>query len=460
MRRELKERLRKFRALHLCEVVIKAYEEKFGLFSQSDIEDYMFPERQLADLIKDKDDLALWFFFTCPGDKLIDSRIYYKQLGEFYLKNPNFFRLNDSVFKPDINSLLENVNVRKPDEFSRAIYENSKELIERFNKNPLSILKSNDYEGCVKDIKKFFGYGKEIASLYLIFLKRYGIKTVKNLAPKIDRHFLRISAGCGVFKVKKGMRVDEATKKISELYTEICKENFLDAVILDPATYVIGKRLCSKKNEILCKMDCPLDYYCTKEIPKTNRKDTTLYIERKKANQQVFNFSPERGLWNPNIPVSYWPENIREKFMEHAGVLYRDLKEHKLEVKLVKISDGRKKRALENENPSWYKKLIRWGVIKGSNRYKIVNALEAISKSEDNRFCRHMYKNQSIFRNLIFERLTEGYIFEENNAQPTLFSNENGIPVPPDREVAEYFGVKTDINKKPEILEKDMDIPF
>ena len=139
--------------------------------------------------------------------------------------------------------------------------------------------------------------------------------------------------------------------------------------------------------------------------------------------------------------------------MEHAGVLYKDLKEHKLEVKLVKISDGRKKRALENENPSWYKKLIRWGVIKGSNRYKIVNALEAISKSEDNRFCRHMYKNQSILRELIFERLTEGYIFKEINVQQDLFSNEEGIPVPPDKEVAKYFNVKININKEPEIPE-------
>ena len=89
-----------------------------------------------------------------------------------------------------------------------------------------------------------------------------------------------------------------------------------------------------------------------------------------------------------------------------------------------------------------------------------MNALEAISKSEDNRFCRHIYKNQSILRNLIFERLTEGYIFEESNAQPTLFSNENGIPVPPDREVAEYFGVKTDINKKPEIPKNYSYTPF
>ena len=459
----MRQELKKSKVLHICERVLDAYEQRFGLFSKEGIEKKIFPEKQLAKLIKNKDDLALWFFFTCPGDKRINSIRYYEQLGKFYLKNPDFFNLNkinNSGSESNINSILDSVNITNHSEFLRTIHENSKKLTEKFDGNPLNAIRDNDYDSCVKNLTDFLGYGKEIASLYLVFLSRYGVKKTKNIAPKVDRHLLRISAGCGVFNVKKNLRVDKATKEVSRLYTEVCKKKSIDGTLLDALTYAIGNDLCSKKNEVLCMENCPLDYYCSKQLPKINKKDTTLYIEKKEKTQQFLNFSPKRGLWSPDIPVSYWPKNIREKFMEHAGILYKDLKEHKLEVKLVKISDGRKKRALQNENPSWYKKLIRWGVIKGSNRYKIVNALEAISKGEDNRFCRYMYKNQSILRNLIFERLTEGYIFGESNAQSTLFSNENGIPVPPDREVAEYFGVKTDINKKPEMSENYIDTPF
>ncbi|MBU4492902.1 MAG: hypothetical protein KKA61_00865 [Nanoarchaeota archaeon] len=457
MRRELKEELKKFRALHLCEVVIKAYEEKFGLFSQPDIEDYMFPERQLADLIKDKDDLALWFFFTCPGDKLIDSRRYYKQLGEFYLKNPNFFRLNDSVFKPDINSLLKNVNVANPNEFLRTINENSEDLIKKFKGNPLNTIKEGDYDSCVKNLRNFLGYGKGMASLYLVFLSRYGIKKTKNIAPKVDRHLLRISAGCSVFKVTKNLRVDEATEEVSRIYTEICKEKSFDGTLLDALTYVIGRKLCSKRNEVLCNVDCPLDYYCSKQLPKIDKKSAILCIEKRKNPQLFLSLSPKGRVWNPDIPISYLQEDIIiEKFREHAGELYKDLKEHKQEVILVepdyKRFQGQKLRASANQNPLWYRNLINRNIISRKPREEHLNTLKAISNGSDKEFKRFNYKYHSVWRNLIFERLTECY--------EAVYMGDLKYNQPPDEEVAKYFNVKINVNRKFEVSQKDIDTLF
>ena len=453
MRRELK----KSRVLHICERVLNAYEEKFGLFSQQGIEKEMLPEKQLAELIQNENDLALWFFFACPGDKQIDSMKYYKQLGEFYRKSPNFFKLNEinsSEFDSKIKSILENVNVANPPEFLRTIRENSKKLIEEFEGNPLKAIKNNNYDSCVKNLRNFLGYGKGMASLYLVFLSRYGVKKTKNIAPKVDRHLLRISAGCGVFEVTKNLRVDKATEEVSRIYTEICKENFFDGTLLDALTYVTGRKLCSKRNEFLCKVNCSLDYYCSKQLPKINKKNTTLQIEKKKANQQFLNFSIERGLWSPDIPISYWPENIREKFMDHAGELYKDLKEHKQKVILVepdyKRFLGQKLRVSENKNPWWYRNLIDTNIISHKPREEHLDTLKAISNGLDKEFKRFNYKYHSIWRNFIFERLTESY---EVVCMGDLKYNQ-----PPYKEVVEYFGMNLDNGAK--ISENNIDTLF
>lgn len=445
--------IKKARALHICERVLDAYEEKFGLFSQPGIEKEMFPERQLADLIRDKGDLALWLFFTCPGDKLIDSMKYYKQLGEFYLKNPKFFRLNDLVFNPDIKSLLKNVDVANSNEFSRSINKNSEDLIKKFNGNPLNAIKDNDYSSCVKNLRNFLGYGKGMASLYLVFLSRYGVKQTKNITPKVDRHLLRISAGCGVFKVKRGLRVGKATEEVSRIYTEICKEKSFDGTLLDALTYVIGRKLCSERNGVSCKTNCPLDYYCSKQLPKINKKDATLYI---KKTQLFLNFSTERGLWDPNIPVSYWPENIREIFRDHAKLLYEDLKEHKQEVILVepnyKRFQGQKLRVSTNQNPEWYKNLTNSNTTSYKPRGGHLNSLKSIFRGLDKEFKRYNYKYHSFWRNFIFERLTEGY--------EVVYMGDLKYNQQPNKEVIKYFNVKTDINKEPEVPENYIDTLF
>ncbi len=452
MRQELKWELKKSRVSHICNRVLDAYQEKFGLFSKEGIEKKIFPEKQLAKLIKNENDLALWFFFTCPGDKRINSIRYYEQLGKFYLKNTDFFRLNNPVFKPNITSFLRNVNIANRPEFSRTILENSKKLIENFEGNPLNIIKNNDYDTCVKNLTSFLGYGKEISSLYLVFLSRYGIKKTKNVAPKVDRHLLRISAGCGVFKVTKNLRISKATNEVSKLYTEVCKEKHIDGALLDALTYAIGNDLCSKKDDFLCMTNCPLDYYCNKQLPKINRKNTTLYIEKKEKTQQFLKFGQKNGLWSPDIPISYWPKNIREKFMDHAKVLYIDLQENKYKSVLTQESDGRKKREIETQNPEWYKNLIYSKIVDFKSRRENLKALERIMNGQDKEFKRRLNKNDSSFRDFIFERLTKGY--------ETVYMGDLRYNSQPDEEVIEYFNLKKDINKEPEISENLIDIPF
>ena len=63
--------------------------------------------------------------------------------------------------------------------------------------------------------------------------------------------------------------------------------------------------------------------------------------------------------WDSFSPVKLLPDNIRDLFTEEAGYLFHDLKDNRLEVVLISAPgprfSGHKIRAIQNENPEWYK---------------------------------------------------------------------------------------------------------
>ncbi len=287
------------RAVELCQIVLDAYEKKKGIFSQKDIEKRMLPEKRLVDVIEYKERVAKWFFFTTPGDKLIDSTTYYKQLKEFYLDNPTFFDNrsleNERIFNAQLNNeFLNKVKVAIPLAFGEFTVKNAQKLLADFKGNPLNALTSDDFKQSVKDLKQFMGYGTGESTLYLIFLTRYKIKETKDLAPKVDRHFVKISAGCGVFEAASGLRTDKAAEKLSRLYKKICDEHKFNAVLLDPTVWIIGHDLCSKNNSGVCRLYCPLDDYCDKDLPRITRKARLHKKEYNKRDQLALTLSFER----------------------------------------------------------------------------------------------------------------------------------------------------------------------
>jgi hypothetical protein len=289
--------LNKENAIEVSKAVISAYENKEKLFSHAIIKEIMFPEKQLVSVLP-KEKQALWLFFSCLGDKMVSSEIYYKQFREFYLSNPDFFdsknlKNRNSFVKGLGGEFTKKVQVAIPDDFIHFAASNAKKLANDFNGNPVNALRGNDFKTSVKNLKQFSGYGTGLASLYLIFLNRYDIRKTEGLAPKIDRHFLRISAGCGIAQIEEGSRADSLAEKLSKLYEEVCNENKIDAAYLDAAMWVIGKEVCSKKDAAYCKLLCPIDDYCNKELPKINREDARMYRgknHKSNLNQLLFDF--------------------------------------------------------------------------------------------------------------------------------------------------------------------------
>ena len=125
----------------------------------------------------------------------------------------------------------------------------------------------------------------------------------------------------------------------------------------------------------------------------------------------------KKDNWNPYLPISALPKEIRGYFTEHAKILYEELNYNKLEVVLVPApepyTERNKIRAVLNRPPGWYSEMY---FILGQNRERTLQALERIINSRDGKpkdeHPKRWYKRDVIIRDMIFEHLTKG--FEDN----------------------------------------------
>lgn len=135
--------------------------------------------------------------------------------------------------------------------------------------------------------------------------------------------------------------------------------------------------------------------------------------------------------WNINQPTMLLPEEVRRYYTEDADYLYKDLESNSLEVILIpapiQIHPSHKIRAVQNQNPEWYRELY-WS-IKHFRRDLSLRALDRIRKQEDRAYRVSPFKYDSIYRELIHSRLIKGYVMEN-------------YEVPPNNAVREFFGLK------------------
>lgn len=290
--------INKERAKTLCRVVLDAYEKRRYLFTDSKIERKMCPEKQMIAEIEYEGRKVKWLFFATSTMERKNSEQYFKEFREFYLENPCFFDKENLKKLSQIDSrdeemglshkIKEHINLGLYLEPVRRWIFNAKKLLSDFEGDPLKIINKHiENLDILEELKKFKGLGTKQAKMYLIFLAKHGFADIDvyGLGPAIDHHFIKISAACGIYTFNDGIRVDTARNQLDKLYTKISREEELNSLILDSALWIIGHELCTKNNNGVCKVYCPLDDYCSKNLPKINRKDARLY-QRKKPSKR------------------------------------------------------------------------------------------------------------------------------------------------------------------------------
>ncbi len=121
-------------------------------------------------------------------------------------------------------------------------------------------------------------------------------------------------------------------------------------------------------------------------------------------------------------PLTCWDYAIQDSFREHALFLQQDLHHNYLQVVLViapePLHATHKIRAVENENPPWYRKI--YNTHQHWRRDRTEQALERIIANKDKLSIPYSRQNQlvtyacydSILRSLIFNHLTQGFEYQ------------------------------------------------
>jgi hypothetical protein len=153
----------------------------------------------------------------------------------------------------------------------------------------------------------------------------------------------------------------------------------------------------------------------------------------------------KKEKWAPEMKLAYLPDFPRELFVEEAKCLYEEFLTKRFHVELkdapIKIHPTHKIRVKTSHSPSWYS-LVYNSHNRPSRRF-FQKALERIIEKQDQNLRligSGFYVYDTFFRNLIYQRLTEGYIDDEE------------ARVLPRDDVRAFFGLG-----KSEIPEEDFD---
>jgi len=130
-------------------------------------------------------------------------------------------------------------------------------------------------------------------------------------------------------------------------------------------------------------------------------------------------------VWGPEKAVRELPDYIQAAFTDEASALYNELRHNRLTVILIPaprpMHSGHMIRAVESENPSWYRDLYH--SVAHFRRDRSMAALDRIRKGQDGemgsvRPFRDSFRYDFLYRDVIMQRLVVGYAVEEHTVKP------------------------------------------
>ena len=175
--------------------------------------------------------------------------------------------------------------------------------------------------------------------------------------------------------------------------------------------------------------------------------------------------------WNCEYAIRGLPDKIRERFMNRAGFLHRDLDVNRYEGAIVELPyttthDGQKGRITVSENPHWYSEFY-WDntpheVVEYSNKTKrrrlkktidrgcVLRALGYIANSSD----RDNFRYHSLMRETVLDCLLSGVpiIRSKENYDSLIEQVSLELLTEPDNEVRLFFGMEKIETYRDELL--------
>lgn len=180
------------------------------------------------------------------------------------LTEPELAGLLSRHFLP---STLEKFKAGKPimGDPIRTLYENSRRIHTQYQDDPRGLV-AESISATRARIEEFFQYGEGKSALLLKNFNRFGISSFAEpeLPVKVDRHIKRISIGCRVVTIPRGVvmtrgRGDKLVRMLEEVYQRVTMKEGISGADLDDAFWAIGRYLCKFNDDVRCKASCKVD---------------------------------------------------------------------------------------------------------------------------------------------------------------------------------------------------------
>jgi len=278
------------RAFAVITTLLDAKKNKKQIFARADaLQPYSILPKGMERGSKEH---ALYLFAMMFFDHNIKSDILYMNGRKVFEKEPLFFKPNVAINLPSkVDEIIKNDLHYKFLKGIEGFLDNYRKLSREYDGDPREIFNEKDVIRGLKEIQKFNGYGPGLGSqLVCSFIEGeiVDFKNKEDLPPKIDIHDIRISIGTGILKTKKKkIHKGRVISGLADFYQRFCREKSLDLRAFDSALWILGSKVCTKKN-YSCQLDCPIEGYCVKLV--------SSYYEDGFIHLDVNKKSPQPGL--------------------------------------------------------------------------------------------------------------------------------------------------------------------
>ena len=233
----------KERAREVSRIILDDYRKGVGIFSKID----ETPDEFLPSSIQRSGlEHALFLFY-------LNSLNYGTKTESLFLKGKRFYECTPEMFNPsNINSLdsykikkelVQNLQVRFPEQATKRWKINSRKLSEEYHSDPRNLFDEGLKKG-VERLLDFYGYGPKISHLLTYFYIEQNIIRLQNrvgMEFPIDSHDINISLWTGIVQTKRDVKNKSSLAlPIQRFYTEFCNEEGIDMAELDKALWIIG----------------------------------------------------------------------------------------------------------------------------------------------------------------------------------------------------------------------------
>lgn len=177
----------------------------------------------------------------------------------------------DGIIRGELKFGLQGIGEEPP---QKRYFDNAVLLSGEYDSDPRNLINFRTVDKAREHIRRFKGIGSGIASLFIIYLMEREIASPldpRNALLKVDVHKGRVPINCGAVTPAPGEREIARSDKYCgvmerEYWTASDSEN-LGPIRLDSSLWVIGSRICNRRNYLACGRECPLFNLCGGYVP-------------------------------------------------------------------------------------------------------------------------------------------------------------------------------------------------